>query len=299
MIFEELDKRYSPEVIKLICDYFKQLEKLDLLPEEMTVDYCWNFIKSELKDIIFFKTEDQHNYDEIRDSGNKFKGYTSRSNILYVRDGIKDSEIVFYHELTHLLQRSGMKFMIDGKTRGNLETEVVTQWVADRVYMSKYNLSFPDREYDSSELRMLTGITIKSNATNYQHFDYLFSKLLESIGVTQEEVIRLSFYGNENKVKEFWENKGLLESKDLFKYMQYIYYADKIIYTMSDIRIDPVTKEKISIPCSKLLLEDGETLTLSAAGGESFNFNAQLESDVYNWLINSMVVIKESKKNIL
>lgn len=40
MIFEDLDKRYSPYVIKLICDYFEQLEKLKLIPENMTIDYC-------------------------------------------------------------------------------------------------------------------------------------------------------------------------------------------------------------------------------------------------------------------
>lgn len=298
MIFEELDKRYSPEVIKLICDYFEQLEKLNLLPEGMTIDYCWNFIKSELKDIIFFKTEEQDKYEEIKYSGNKFRGYTSGSNILYIRDGLTDSEIVFYHELTHLLQRSGMKFKLDGKPRGALENEVVTQWVADRIYMNKYGVTLPDKEYDSGELRMLPGISIKSYSTNYQHFDYLFSKLLESIDVTQEEVIKLSFYGDEDKVKEFWESKGLLESKILFMYMQYIYYIDKIIYTKSDTRVDPVTNENVKIPYSKLLLEDGETVTLRADGGEVFNFSAQNEINVYNWLINAMNVIKENNRSV-
>ncbi|MBO5096641.1 MAG: hypothetical protein J6B98_07180 [Bacilli bacterium] len=298
MIFEELDKRYSPEVIKLICDYFEQLEKLNLLPEGMTIDYCWNFIKKELKDIIFFKTEEQDKYEEIKYSGNKFRGYTSGSSILYIRDGLTDSEIVFYHELTHLLQRSGMKFKLDGKPRGYLENEAVTQWVADRIYMNKYGVTLPDKEYDSGELRMLPGIPIKSYLTNYQHFDYLFSKLLESIDVTQEEVIKLSFYGDEDKVKEFWESKGLLENKNLFKCMQYIYNIDKTIYTSLYTKEDPVTKEKFSVPASKILLEDGETLTLSKEGGEKFALNAQVESKLYNSLINLMDEIKENNRSV-
>ena len=191
-----------------------------------------------------------------------------------------------------------MKFTDNGKVRGYLENEVVTQWVADRVYMSKYGLSFLDKEYDSGELRMLPGIAIKSYLTNYQHFDYIFNKLVEAIGVTQEEIIRLSFYGDEDKVKEFWESKGLLENKNLFKCMQYIYNIDKTIYTSLYTKEDPVTKEKISVPASKILLEDGETLILSKEGGEKFTLNAQVESKLYNSLINLIDDIKENK-NIL
>lgn len=282
MIFEDLNKRYSPEVIKLICDYFEQLEKLDLLPEGMTIDHCWEYIKSELKDIIFFKTEDQYKYEEIRDAGDKFKGCSSPNNILYVRDGLKDSEIVFYHELTHLLQGSGMKFINDGKLRGFLENEVVTQWVTDRVYMSKYGLSLQVQEYDSSELRMLPGITIKSYLTNYQHFDYLFSKLVDAIGVTQEEVIRLSFYGDEDKVKEFWESNDFLVDGDLFKFMQYIYAADRVIY---------IGKE--------LLLEEGKSINYNNYDNEIFHLSAQHEREIYNYLINEVLEeIKDEKRSI-
>lgn len=250
-----------------------------------------------MKDIIFFRTEEQHNYDEIKNAGNKFRGFTSSNNVLYIRDGLEDSEIVFYHELTHFLQGSGMSFTIDGKTRGNLETEVVTQWVADKIYMNKYGLLLPEKEYDSGELRMLPGISITSYSTNYQHFDYLFSKLLDAIGVTQEEVIRLSFYGDEDKIKEFWESKGFLDNKNVFMFMQYIYYIDKAIYTMSDTRIDPVTKEKTSVSYSELLLNNGETVTLSADDGELFHVNAINEKSLYDVLLNFFDRFREEKRS--
>ena len=100
-------KGFSDEALNYIIDYMIHIEKLDLLPEDVTIENLVDRLyDGDLKNIVFFDEKHPIN-DEF---GHDFRGYTACSprkdaGTLYIRKSLQDSEIVFYHELTHQLQK--------------------------------------------------------------------------------------------------------------------------------------------------------------------------------------------------
>lgn len=158
-------KGFSDEALNYIIDYMIQIEKLNLLPEDVTiVNLVDRLYDGDLKNIVFFDEEHPIN-DEF---GHYFRGYTACSpredaGTLYIRKSLQDSEIVFYHELTHQLQKNK-----DNLTQGVsyvdeeehirlccLADEVQVQTVADMIYASKYGKELSTVKYKSENLRML------------------------------------------------------------------------------------------------------------------------------------------------
>ena len=284
------NKNFSVQVLNLITDYLFYLIKLELLPEEIDLNVLLERLDKNINNIILFETKEQKEYTEIANNTESFKGVKiNNSNNLYIRVNNQDWEIVFFHELTHALQGIGLKYNNDqNKIRGSLENEVITQYVADLIYTSKYNLSLKMKEYNSENLRMLSGITIHSDLTNYQHFDDLFNSFLVAYNLSRKDMIKIMFMDDENITKDFFSkivsNK---ENLEIISYaFEYIYVTDKQIYTAHTDVENIDTKEVKTITYRELLLERGLTWPVMYRD-ERMDISAQTQLSLYSSLIST------------
>ena len=238
------DKNLSEESLEYIIDYMTQIKELNLLPDSVDITTLINRTNSRINNIILFDEEHPINY-----FGHDFRGYTSSDektkldngytipeNTLFIRKSREDAEIIFYHELTHLLQQhtngtTGLEFFnAEGNERGNLGNEVQVQYIADLIYARKHKRELSDKEYDSGELRMLPGTTIKSVLTNYQHFENLFDNYLNATGRNIEDAIKAAF-STQEKVIDFWYSPSNIDNNKVLTDMERIYVTDKFAYT--------------------------------------------------------------------
>lgn len=290
-VLEKLkNKNFSSNAIEYISDYMYYLFDLDLVSKEINIDILLDRLSDELDRIIFFKTEEQELYPEIASYTKMFKGFTDKnSKTLYVRTSNSDWEIVFYHELTHILQGLGLVYRDEqNSTCGKLENEVITQYVADMIYQAKENKKKEYKEYDSKDLRMLPGIKIISDLTNYQAYDFIFKKFLNSCNLSRKEVAKIMFLDDTIKVKEFFYNMNNLPKdilKSIYDYFQYIYITDLYIYTQEKKVIDEETKENKTISYRELLLDKKLVEQVSYKNEKRerlYNIDAQTQFNFYN-----------------
>ncbi len=201
IVLQNLKKEYVE--VELIIDYFYYLYNLNLITENISLVSMIERINTKLDDIIFFESghavEDKY--------GTEFKGVTDANGpgrvSIYVRDSLPTKEMIFYHELTHLVQQyfvDGVykEGIIDENHYGNIFNEANVQYIAERIYSAKYNIKMEKREYAGSEVRMSDEDNVESDLTNYQMYDNVVTKVLDFIGVSRDEVARMSFDSRNN-----------------------------------------------------------------------------------------------------
>ena len=88
----------------MIIDYFYYLYNLNLISEDISLVSMIERINTKLDDIVFFGSGHAV---EVK-YGTEFKGVTDANGSgrvsIYVRDSLPTKEMIFYHELTHLVQ---------------------------------------------------------------------------------------------------------------------------------------------------------------------------------------------------
>ncbi len=203
------DKNLSEEVKDHITDYIAQMKKLkELLPED--VDY----------DTLVRRLAKNANFD------------------IEFNENNPNAEIEFYNELTHILQmrengKSGLEYDRIGPNNinsGNLVNEALTQYVADCVYNKKYDKNFEKKTYDSKDLGMESGFEVESDLTDYQAFDELSTRYIQTKGLNREDAVKEAFKADEQVVKNFWKENPVIKEKDNWNInlnMQLIYEIDK------------------------------------------------------------------------
>ena len=248
MIIEELKNQnlnYGEYEITLIVDYLINLYEMNLLPENITYKDLITKLKEHNVKIVFFKDDDAI----AKKYGDKFKGKNENDNngniVLYVRDSLKDKEIYFYHELTHLFQTKNIRDyyndnLITGLSESNrnleMVNEVITQYLSEKIYNKKYNKTSNVTLYKSEELRMKPGYKIYSELHNYQMYDYVVSLLLKTINISKDDLITEVFRGR--SFKDIIDNNVMIDDDNITVievYLNYIMAVDLFIYTDVDI----------------------------------------------------------------
>ena len=274
IVLQNIKKEYAQ--VELIIDYFYYLYNLNLISEDISLTEMVERINARLEDIVFFGPG--HAVEVTY--GTEFKGVTGANGpdkvSIYVRDSFPNKEMIFYHELTHLLQQyfvDGVykEGVIDENNYGNIFNESNVQYIAERIYSTKYNIKMEKRVYAGSEVRMSDEDKIESDLTNYQMYDNVVTKVLDFIGVSRDEVARMSFDCRNNflefinqKYNEAMElvrkvdpdnkftmpfvaefrGKHIENGDTLVEYygnlgcildiLEYIFYADLVMYTQKD-----------------------------------------------------------------
>ena len=176
-------KKIDEDKISLIAKYFVSLFELNILKDEALIDSLVLKVVNELENIIYYDNNDEKLLKELEIS-KKNKGL-SKCNIIYINRNMEDDmiKITLFHELTHFLQR----YNVDGyeecigimqNYKWRILMEAQTQNVAEMVYSNIFGNIKEELEYNSEELRMLPGGTIKSNLRNYQMYDSILKKIL-------------------------------------------------------------------------------------------------------------------------
>lgn len=115
---------------------------------------------------------------------------------------------------------------------GHMATIYMNNLIVDLVYHAKYEQPFIMKKYSSEELNMMPGIDIYSELSDHHAIDYLMNLFLESISISKEEFIHLSY--QDNKAKYHCLNRVTMtnlneELDSIYYYMDYISAVDKFI----------------------------------------------------------------------
>lgn len=279
-------KNIDEDKISLIAKYFVSLFELNILKDETLINSLVLKVVNELKNIIYYDNNDDKLLKELGIS-KKNKGLF-KGNIIYINKNMEDDmiKITLFHELTHFLQR----YNVDGyeecigimqNYKWRILMEAQTQNVAEMVYSNIFGNIKEKLEYNSEELRMLSGGTIKSNLRNYQMYDMILRKILLVLNMSIEDFIAINFNGKQS-LKLFEEkldnSYGKKVKNFIWELLDIIYSTDAIVYTGG--------VDNLSEPCIVQSLVDNRTINVSSE--EQFKSIKQLDS----------ILLHLSKQNI-
>ncbi|MBD9115436.1 hypothetical protein EGP95_06655 [bacterium] len=279
-------KNIDEDKISLIAKYFVSLFELDILKDEALINSLVLKVVNELENIIYYDNNDEKLLKELGIS-KKNKGLF-KGNIIYINKNMEDDmiKITLFHELTHFLQR----YNVDGyeecigimqNYKWRILMEAQTQNVAEMVYSNIFGNIKEELEYNSEELRMLSGGTIKSNLRNYQMYDMILRKILLVLNMSIEDFIAINFNGKQS-LKLFEEkldnSYGKKVKNFIWELLDIIYSTDAIVYTGG--------VDNLSEPCIVQSLVDNRTINVSSE--EQFKSIKQLDS----------ILLHLSKQNI-
>lgn len=280
------NKKIDEDKISLIARYFVSLFELNILKDETLINSLVLKVVNELENIIYYDNNDEKLLKELGIS-KKNKGLF-KGNIIYINKNMEDDmiKITLFHELTHFLQR----YNVDGyeecigimqNYKWRILMEAQTQNVAEMVYSNIFGNIKEELEYNSEELRMLSGGTIKSNLRNYQMYDMILRKILLVLNMSIEDFIAINFNGKQS-LKLFEEkldnSYGKKVKNFIWELLDIIYSTDAIVYTGG--------VDNLSEPCIVQSLVDNRTINVSSE--EQFKSIKQLDS----------ILLHLSKQNI-
>lgn len=241
------DNNYSKN---LIIDYMYYIQELGLLPDEVDLKELIKRLNSHLAGIVFFEEDSPI----AKEYGNKFKGFTGKNKwdtpidekkTIFVRNSLKDKELYFYHELTHILQTSinsnGLEETgisgTDDKT--SLINEAITQYIAEQIYNAKYNLSSEYTFTDGKDERMSFNRLFINSIEDFRKANSEF----QNKNINNIELSKIMWYhcinnnNLENQAEEIYnihksnidEDTGIKIHSDLHNYRMYDHISTKFL----------------------------------------------------------------------
>ena len=191
---------------------------------------------------IEFYDKDSEIYQEL---GPDCKGLREpKKKIIYIRKDLEEPlrEMVIYHELHHAVQTNPKNNEVGLNQESNIARmimEAQTQYFAEKVYSEIHQVTFPERDIPSEDLRMLSGGTITSSLHNYEMYDSILSKMAIILNVSKDFFVAINFLCENNsglnKLKEVYEKaqkvyKFPYSFAELMFKLDYIYCVDLLAY---------------------------------------------------------------------
>ena len=229
------------QTLYYFTNYFYVLVERKLIPNEIKLEALIDNALYYAQEVVFY----DENSDIYKKLGPDTKGLRDpETKKIYVRNNLEDPlrEMVVYHELHHAVQtnRNNDEVGINQTLNvGRMIMEAQTQWFAEEVYKTIYNVDFEEKKIPSKQLRMLGNGTIVSSLHNYEMYDAILSKLAIILDVSKDYFVSINFLVDKDKGLKLLEarynekakEKGIQLSFDELLYkIDYIYVVDYIAY---------------------------------------------------------------------
>ncbi len=242
---KEIILQKNPEVDSLTLNYYLNyfcvvLEE-DLIPDSVSLEELIENALTYANKIEFY----DENHRVAKENGLDAKGYCDpETKTIYIRDNLGEPlrEITIYHELHHAVQTNPLNDEVginQSYDIGRLIMEAQTQYIAEKIYSKIHNITFPEREIPSENLRMLKGGTVISNLHNYEMYDCELTKLAILLGVSKDYFVKINYmYKNNEGLKDLEAKYNLAKEKYKLQYdfafflycLDYIYCVDLLAY---------------------------------------------------------------------
>ena len=222
-------------------NYFSVITEENLIPESITLE---DLIKNALTYANKIEFYDE-NHRVAKENGLDVKGYRDpETKTIYIRDNLGEPlrEITVYHELHHAVQTNPKNNEVginQSYNMGRLIMEAQTQNIAEKIYSKIHNVTFPEREIPSENLRMLSNGIVISSLHNYEMYDCELTKLAILLGVSKDYFVKINYmYKNNEGLKDLEAKYNIAKEKYKLQYdfatflyfLDYIYCVDLLAY---------------------------------------------------------------------
>lgn len=240
-IIKSKKKDIDDETLTYFTNYFYVISEKNIIPEQVELD---DLIDNGLlfANKVEFYDSDHWVYKKY---GGDVKGFRDpESKTIFIRDNLEQTlrEITVYHELHHAVQTNieNNEVGINQKSNiGRLIMEAQTQYIAEEVYKTIYNVEFDDMKIPTENIRMQEGGVIVSKLHNYQMYDVILSKLSILLDVSKDFFVTINYlYKNnlglnllEKKYNDAKEKYNLdYPFGNMMLMCDYIYLVDLMVY---------------------------------------------------------------------
>lgn len=241
----DIIKQKKPDLdtitLNYYLNYFSVVLEEDLIPESVTLEELIENALTYASKIEFY----DENHRVAKEYGLDVKGYRDpATKTIYIRNNLEEPlrEIVVYHELHHAVQTNPLTGEVginQNNNVGRLIMEAQTQYFAEKIYSKIHNITFPEREIPSEDLRMLDGGTVTSSLHNYEMYDCELSKIALLLDVPKDYFVKINYmYQNSEGLKDLEAKYNATKDKYNIQFnfytflchLDYIYCVDLQTY---------------------------------------------------------------------